>query len=56
VPLIDARGWVADDGFADQVHLVTTGADIFSRRLAREAAPLLHFSTTAQVQARVRKR
>jgi hypothetical protein len=53
VPLIDARTWVADDGFCDQIHLLTTGADIFTRRLAQETAPMLRSSSESQAQARV---
>jgi hypothetical protein len=42
VPVIDARRWVADDGFADGHHLLPAGASIFTERLAREAlSPLL---------------
>ncbi len=42
VPVIDARGWVGDDGFADGHHLLPSGASVFTARLAREAlSPLL---------------
>lgn len=37
VPVIDARRWVADDGFADGHHLLPDGAATFTTRLAREA-------------------
>ena len=56
MPLIDARTWIADDGFSDHVHLLTAGADIFSRRLAREAARLLRDGPRLQAQARVSDR
>jgi hypothetical protein len=42
VPMIDARGWVGDDGFSDGHHLLPVGASAFTERLAREALhPLL---------------
>jgi hypothetical protein len=41
VPLIDSQEWVPDHGFPDLFHLNTIGADIFTRRLSREMAPLL---------------
>jgi hypothetical protein len=42
VPLIDARSWVADDGFWDGHHLLPEGAAVFSCRFDREALePLL---------------
>jgi hypothetical protein len=42
VPVIDARGWVPDDGFRDGHHLNRTGAAIFTDRLAVEViAPAL---------------
>jgi hypothetical protein len=34
VPVIDAREWVADDGFADGHHLTRAGAAAFTDRLA----------------------
>jgi hypothetical protein len=40
--LLDARRWVADDGFADCHHLAGSGAAAFSERFGREALlPLL---------------
>jgi hypothetical protein len=47
VPLIDAR--VPDADCGDHVHLFASGADIFSRRLAREMAPLLHRTAESPV-------
>jgi hypothetical protein len=42
LPVIDARTWVADDGFMDAHHLLPRGAIAFSERLGREAiAPVL---------------
>jgi hypothetical protein len=42
VPVINAREWIADDGFSDSHHLVAHAAAAFSARLAREVAgPLL---------------
>lgn len=42
VPVIDARRWVGDDGFADGHHLLPDGASAFTARLARDAlSPLL---------------
>jgi hypothetical protein len=35
--LIDARGWVPDAAFSDGHHLLRSGAEVFSDRLAREA-------------------
>jgi hypothetical protein len=40
-PVIDARAWVADDGFVDAHHLRLEGANVFSRRLAVEQLPVL---------------
>ncbi len=41
VPLLDARGWVPDDGFWDSHHLKVAGAAVFTDRLGRslEAGP-----------------
>jgi hypothetical protein len=41
VPVIDARGWVADDGFSDSHHLLPDAALVFSARLGDEAVKLL---------------
>jgi hypothetical protein len=41
VAVIDASEWIADDGFADQIHLYSDGADAFTRRLAQQVIPLL---------------
>ncbi len=42
VPVIDARRWVGDTGFADGHHLLPEGASAFTARLARDAlSPLL---------------
>lgn len=35
-PLIDARTWVADDGFFDGQHLTRAGAEAFTDRFGRE--------------------
>src|SRR5262249_53567033 len=40
-PLIDARGWAADEDFADAHHLLPCGAAAFSARLCRDALPPL---------------
>jgi len=40
-PVIDARAWVADDGFVDAHHLRLEGATIFSSRFVEAALPLL---------------
>jgi hypothetical protein len=37
VPVVDARKWIADEGFGDGEHMVAAGAVRFSERLAREA-------------------
>jgi hypothetical protein len=36
VPLVDARDWVAEDGFLDSNHLHGSGASVFTERLGRE--------------------
>src|SRR5262249_25747976 len=36
VPVVDARNWIADDGFWDGHHLVPHAADAFTDRLGRE--------------------
>jgi hypothetical protein len=36
VTVVDARNWVGDDDFADGHHVLPTGADCYSERLARE--------------------
>lgn len=42
VPVIDARGWVDDRGFADSIHLLPRGAAAFTTRLGSEVLqPLL---------------
>jgi hypothetical protein len=41
-PVINAREWVAEEGFADSHHLLSAGAAAFTQRLGREALlPLL---------------
>jgi hypothetical protein len=42
--LIDARAWVADDGFRDCHHLDFTGARAFTARLAADGLPRLRHS------------
>ena len=37
IPIIDARNWVAEDGFSDGHHLTPDGADTFMKVLEREA-------------------
>lgn len=37
VPVIDAREWLADEDFVDSHHTRNCGAEVFSRRLGREA-------------------
>jgi hypothetical protein len=36
VPVVDARTWIADDGFTDPHHLKTRGAEEFTIRLEQE--------------------
>jgi hypothetical protein len=50
VPIIDARDWVADDGFLDLHHLNVPGARQFSARLGAALAPLVR--DAAQARAR----
>jgi hypothetical protein len=43
VPLYDARSWVNDSGFSDGIHLIPTGAAVYTDRLDREVLrPELH--------------
>jgi hypothetical protein len=37
VPVLDARGWLPDEAFADGHHVVRTFARSYTERLAREA-------------------
>jgi hypothetical protein len=46
--VIDGSEWIADTGFSDQIHLFTDGADVFTRRLAQQVAPLLRRSAAPQ--------
>jgi hypothetical protein len=39
--VIDARMWVADDGFADAHHLIVPGAHAFTGHFGREVMPAL---------------
>jgi len=41
VPVVDARTWVADEGFADSHHLLPQGARVFSQRLEGEVQKIL---------------
>jgi hypothetical protein len=46
VPIIDARSWIADDGFCDGHHLAAVGATEFTERFGKEAlSPLLRQQT-----------
>jgi hypothetical protein len=36
IPVVDAREWLTDQGFADGHHLTGSGADAFTTRLANE--------------------
>lgn len=40
VPVIDAREWLDDDAFSDSHHLLASGAESFSRRLAAESVQM----------------
>jgi hypothetical protein len=42
--VIDGSDWIADHGFSDQIHLLSEGADAYTRRLAQQVAPLLRRS------------
>jgi len=49
VPVIDARDWVADPGFADGHHLLPDGASTFTARFGRETlAPLVRAGPPAR--------
>jgi hypothetical protein len=41
VPLVNARGWLADEDFADGCHLLSRGATAFSERFGRQVLPTL---------------
>jgi hypothetical protein len=47
VPIIDARNWVAEDGFTDGHHTLIRGADIFTLHLGREVLQPLTGATLA---------
>jgi hypothetical protein len=36
VPVVDTRDWMADEGFADSIHLLPAAAADFTRRLGRD--------------------
>ena len=53
-PVINARGWVGEDQFADSHHLIAAGARRFSERLGREVVrPLLDPQTSHRANASV---
>src|SRR5262249_30236172 len=53
VPVIDAREWVADAGFADSHHLLPAGAAAFTGRLGHEViVPLLEGRRPAESSER----
>ena len=53
MPVIDARRWVADDGFADAHHLLPGGAADFTNRFGREVLqPLLEGGAAVQAVRR----
>jgi hypothetical protein len=51
-PIINAREWIDDDGFSDGHHLLPKGAELFTRRLSREALPPLLEQVARQQHAR----
>jgi hypothetical protein len=57
VELIDARTWIADDGFLDSHHLDAGGATVFSTRFAKEALPRLrrHYYSSCRAEHSARK-
>jgi hypothetical protein len=40
-PIVNAREWIADEGFSDSHHLLKAGAEKFTQRLGREVLPAL---------------
>lgn len=50
VEVVDARSWVADDGFMDGHHLLPEGAAVFTRRLGREVLQPLLAGTPAPLR------
>jgi hypothetical protein len=41
MPLVDARRWVEDTDFAEFVHVLPSGAEVFTRRFGTEGLPSL---------------